>query len=81
MAKMRVSVGWVNAQSRSSTLYGLLQTKPFAPCPIIRSPFCSASSKLRPMAITSPTLFILEPISRETPLNFARSQRGILHTT
>ena len=81
MAKMRVSVGCDSAKSKSSVTYGLLHTKPLAPWPIIRMPFWMASSKVRPMAITSPTLFMPGPMSRETPLNFARSQRGIFTTT
>ena len=40
----------------------------------------AASSKVRPIAITSPTDFIEEPISRLTPWNLPRSQRGIFTT-
>ena len=80
MTKMRLSVGWVSAASMSSTSNSLFATKPCMPCPIIRRPFWITSSKLRPMAITSPTDFMLDPSSRETPLNLPRSQRGILQT-
>ncbi len=49
--------------------------------PSMRSAFCSASSKLRPIAITSPTDFIDEPMPGSAPRNFCRSQRGALTTT
>ena len=47
----------------------------------MRSAFCSASSKVRPIAITSPTDFMAEPMRLLTFLNFFRSQRGTLTTT
>ena len=47
---------------------------------VIRIAFCSDSSKVRPIAITSPTDFIALPISRETRSNLVRSHRGILTT-
>jgi len=47
---------------------------------VMRIAFWSASSKLRPMAITSPTDFISLPMCLSTSLNFARSQRGIFMT-
>ena len=43
--------------------------------------FCIVSSNVRPMLITSPTLFMLLLSSLDTRLNFLRSQRGILTTT
>ena len=47
----------------------------------IRVAFWIASSKVRPMAITSPTLFIADPILLSTRVpNFLRSQRGTLTT-
>ena len=55
-------------------------SKPFVDGFVMRSAFCNDSSKVRPMAITSPTDFIAEPMSRETRSNLARSQRGILTT-
>ena len=42
--------------------------------------FWRDSSKVRPMAMTSPTDFMLDPISRLTCWNLLRSQRGILVT-
>lgn len=46
-----------------------------------RMAFCIVSSNVRPMLITSPTLFMLLLSSLDTRLNFLRSQRGILTTT
>ena len=46
----------------------------------MRSAFWMTSGKVRPMAITSPTLFISLPMRMEAPRNLARSQRGTLHT-
>ena len=57
-----------------------LHITPWAPTPSIRHAFWSASSKPRPMAITSPTLFISLPMRVEAPWNFPRSQRGSLQT-
>jgi hypothetical protein len=46
-----------------------------------RSPFWSASLKVRPMAITSPTDFICVPRVGLAPGNFSKAQRGIFTTT
>lgn len=46
----------------------------------MRSAFWKDSSNVRPIAMTSPTLFMALPISVDTPLNLARSHRGILVT-
>jgi hypothetical protein len=47
----------------------------------LRSAFCSASAKVRPIAIASPTDFI-EVVSRASaPGNFSKAKRGILVTT
>ena len=78
MAKILRSVGFSSSSSRLVNLTCSLQTKPCIPCPIILRPFWMSSSKLRPMDMISPTDFMLEPILRLTPLNFVRSQRGIL---
>ena len=48
--------------------------------PVILSAFCRASSKLRPIDMTSPTDFISLPILSSTSLNLPRSQRGTLTT-
>ena len=55
---------------------------PATPVSSMRSAFCSASSKLRPIAITSPTDFIARAdAGSSAPRNFCRSQRGTLTTT
>lgn len=46
----------------------------------IRSAFCNVYSNVRPIAITSPTLFIMEPISSLTMLNLFKSHRGTFTT-
>ena len=81
MMNTRLSVGSRRAASMSSIFNSLFSTKPCMPWPIMRNPFCIASSKFRPMAITSPTDFIDEPNSLSTPRNLLKSQRGILQTT
>ena len=47
----------------------------------LRSPFASACLNVRPMAITSPTLFICVPMVVTAPGNFSNCQRGIFTTT
>ena len=81
ITKIRLSVGSRSALSISGITSSLFSTNPCIPCPIIRRPFWIASSKVRPIAITSPTDFMEEPSSLSTPWNFPKSQRGILHTT
>ena len=44
-------------------------------------PLPSACLKVRPMAITSPTLFICVPSTGSAPGNFSNCQRGIFTTT
>jgi hypothetical protein len=46
-----------------------------------RSAFCSASLKVRPIAIASPTDFICVVSVRSAPGNFSKAKRGILVTT
>ena len=43
-------------------------------------PFCSASVKVRPMAITSPTDFICVVSVGSASGNFSKAKRGILTT-
>ena len=80
ITNIRLSVGSCNALSISGITKSLFSTNPCIPWPIIRSPFWMASSNVLPIAITSPTDFILDPSSLSTPWNFPKSQRGILHT-
>ena len=46
-----------------------------------RSAFCSASGKLRPMAIASPTDFMCVVSAGSAPGNFSNANRGTLTTT
>ncbi len=46
-----------------------------------RIPFCSASLKVRPIAMTSPTDFICVPRVLSAPGNFSNCHFGILTTT
>jgi len=46
-----------------------------------RMPFCKASLKVRPMAITSPTDFICVPRVLSAPGNFSNCHFGIFTTT
>ena len=48
---------------------------------MLRSPFCSASAKLRPMAIASPTDFMLVVSFAGVPGNFSKVKRGTFTTT
>jgi hypothetical protein len=54
--------------------------KPSRPGVAMRMAFCIASWKLRPMDMTSPTLFIDEPRPAVTRWNLFRSHRGNLTT-
>ena len=58
-----------------------VRLKPLVPVSSPRSPFCSASLNVRPMAITSPTDFICVPSSGLASRNFSNAQRGIFTTT
>ncbi len=42
--------------------------------------FCSASSKVEPMAMTSPTAFMRVVSVESAPLNFSKAKRGIFTT-
>ena len=46
-----------------------------------RSAFCSASGKVRPIAIASPTDFMCVVSVRSAPANFSNANRGTLTTT
>ena len=47
----------------------------------LRSAFCSASVKLRPSAIASPTDFMWVVSAGSAPGNFSKAKRGTLTTT
>ena len=54
--------------------------RPARPCSSERSAFCSASSNVRPMAMTSPTLFMRVVSVSLVPLNFSNAKRGTFTT-
>ena len=83
IAKTRLGVGDVSAISFISFSRPLGKkpgSKPSLPSLTMRIAFCIASSKLRPMDITSPTAFMLEPSRLDTCSNLTVSQRGNLTT-
>ena len=72
--------GVARARSRTSSNRKASGSRPCTPMSSMRSAFCSTSGKVRPMAITSPTLFISLPMRVDAPRNLPRSQRGTLQT-
>ena len=48
---------------------------------MLRSAFCNASGKLRPIAMASPTDFMLVLSVGDVPGNFSKVKRGIFTTT
>jgi hypothetical protein len=60
---------------------GGTSSRPESPVSRLRSPFCSASAKERPIAIASPTDFMLVVSVGCVPGNFSKVKRGILTTT
>ena len=80
-AKQRSGVGmrifW-RSSSRSAT--GLSSVSPQRSCSSERTAFCSASLKVRPMAMTSPTDFIWVVRVGSASGNFSKAQRGNLTT-
>ena len=59
---------------------GAVQNEP-GTCSSDRIAFCSASGKLRPIAIASPTDFIVVVSSGSEPGNFSKANRGTFTTT
>ena len=57
------------------------QLSPHRPCSRERSPFCSDSGNVRPIAIASPTDCMRVPSTSGAPGNFSNAHRGILVTT
>src|SRR5258706_14023419 len=76
---MRSGVALESESSRSSNSKAS-GSSPHTPMSSIRSACWMTSGKVRPIDITSPTLFISLPMRMEAPRNLARSQRGTLHT-
>ena len=50
-------------------------------CSSERSALLRLSSKVRPMAMTSPTAFMRVESVEDVPLNFSKAKRGTLATT
>ena len=70
------------SSSAAASLDGLAAKSKTAPLlSSERSAFCSASVKLRPMAIASPTLFMWVVSVVSAPGNFSNANRGTLTTT
>ena len=81
IAWMRRSSGCFSRLSTSASFHSTAgRSKPCTSGFTMRTAFCSASSKRRPMLITSPTDFMQEPSSGLTRWNFFRSQRGTFTT-
>ncbi len=70
-----------SSASRSSAEGSPTQLNPASFFSRLRSAFCSASVKLRPMAIASPTLFMCVVSSWLAAGNFSNANRGTLTTT
>ena len=60
---------------------GSISSRPESPVSMLRRPFCSASAKLRPIAIASPTDFMDVVSGAGVPGNFSKVKRGIFTTT
>ena len=67
--------------SRPPSPGGSISSRPESPVSMLRKPFCKASAKLRPMAIASPTDFMLVVSRAGVPGNFSKVKRGIFTTT
>ena len=82
---IRPSVGtaiWAsNASTAAASGTGPFQWKLASLRSIERSAFCSASVKLRPSDIASPTLFIVVVRVGSAAGNFSNANRGTLTTT
>jgi len=69
------------AISSAASPAGSCQLKAAPLCSSERSAFCSASGKLRPIAIASPTDFMCVVSTGSAPGNFSNVKRGTLTTT
>ncbi len=82
--RMRSGFGWERAARKASSPPSpgaSTGSRPASPVSMLRRPFCSASAKLRPMAIASPTDFMLVESMAGVPGNFSKVKRGIFTTT
>ena len=80
IAKRRSSVGSRSSRTSSSSDQEF-DSRPIRSISNERTALRSDSSKVRPMAITSPVLFIDVPIRRSTVGNLSKGHRGIFVTT
>src|SRR5206468_11258906 len=80
IAKRRSSLGSRNSRKRSSSDQGF-DSRPTRSISSERTAFRTDSSKVRPIAITSPVLFFDVPIRRSTVGNLSKGHRGIFVTT
>ena len=85
-SKIRSGVGTERAArnapaSSSAPPGGAVSLRPVSPVSSARSPFCSDSANVRPMAMTSPTDFIDVVSTASASGNFSKVKRGILVTT
>jgi len=80
MAKIRSGVGTPSRPRSSSASSGRPSVNPHWSCSSERIDFWSASLKVRPIAMTSPTDFIWVPSARSASGNFSNAQRGNLTT-
>ncbi len=79
---MRSSVGCSTRRSRSArSPTGPAQLNAAPRFSVLRNAFCSASVKLRPRAMASPTLFIVVVSVGSAAGNFSNANRGTLTTT
>ena len=77
----RPSCGRFIRSSRSGTSSSILgHEKTAVGRSIERSAFCRASGKLRPIAMASPTLFMVVVKVLSAPGNFSNAKRGTLTT-
>jgi hypothetical protein len=87
-AKMRSALGTARARAISSRPGGCpcahrswrSQPSPARPVSSERSAFCSASGKVRPIAMASPTDFMDTVSCGSAPGNFSKVNRGIFTT-
>ncbi len=79
---IRPSCGLAHRRSSSAGSPGGSPQRSGAPgCSSERSAFCSASGKLRPIAIASPTDFMCVVSTGSAPGNFSKANLGTLTTT
>ena len=81
MAKQRSALGMrIFCRSSSRSAIGRSSVSPQRSCSSERTAFWSASLKVRPIAMTSPTDFIWVVSVWSASGNFSKAQRGIFTT-